>query len=497
MDLYCTRPGCIRPQNTFTDLDDVPTLKKVQQKYCTTCGMPLILDNRYLPVKLLGKGGFGTAFLARDRRTPAMRQCVVKQFQPAASLSDDQLQLAQNLFEREAIVLEQLGNAHPHIPDLYASFPLTVPSSQAGKQDEFFYLVQEFIDGQDMEQVLAQKGPLAQDEVAEILIAVLKILRFVHDNQSIHRDIKPSNVMRHQDGSIYLLDFGAVKQITKTAVGGTQGSTGIYSTGFAPPEQMAGGEVYPSTDLYALAVTCITLLTGQQPAALFDSYTTSWNWRSQVQVSDRFADILDRMLLASPNQRFQSAAEVLAAIAGKPPTSQSSVPSSSVPPSSVLPAHPSISQPSTPPSQATVSPPSPPQPTASPQPIAPSPQPSAKLSTLPTFSTLEILAGAAFAGFEGGLIAIASMSSLGIPLGAGVSLLVLAGLVFAQFYRVIEGIDLVLIAAATIAILYFFAPLRAGHPIGDILVLAGLAALVAIAATAFFRLIYNLLSRLV
>ncbi len=149
MEIYCTRPGCPRPQNFFADLDNRATLQTTQQRYCTSCGMPLILLNRYIPSRLLGRGGFGAAFLARDRYTPAMRQCVVKQFQPSGNLNPQQLRTAQELFEREAEVLEQLGSTHPQIPDLYASFSLTTPSMMPGKEDQFFYLVQEFIDGQD------------------------------------------------------------------------------------------------------------------------------------------------------------------------------------------------------------------------------------------------------------------------------------------------------------------------------------------------------------
>lgn len=152
MEIYCTRPGCPRPVNVFTDLDDNNLLKTVQQKYCTTCGMPLILIGRYLPSKLLGKGGFGAAFLARDRYTPAMRPCVVKLFQPAGDLTPQQMQVAQQLFEREGIVLEELGNAHPQIPDLLAFFPLEASSLQGNKQETYFYLVQEFIDGINLEE---------------------------------------------------------------------------------------------------------------------------------------------------------------------------------------------------------------------------------------------------------------------------------------------------------------------------------------------------------
>ncbi|MCS6812672.1 MAG: serine/threonine protein kinase, partial [Cyanobacteria bacterium] len=162
MDLYCTRPNCPRPLNRCPDLDDTQVLKTVQQKYCTACGMPLILDSRYLTLRLLGQGGFGAAFLACDRRMPNLRPCVIKQFQPPADFSPQQLAIAQDLFEREGEVLAELGNNHPQIPDLYAFFPLTVSNSLTGTNQEFFYLAQEFVDGQDLEAELAQKGKFSE-----------------------------------------------------------------------------------------------------------------------------------------------------------------------------------------------------------------------------------------------------------------------------------------------------------------------------------------------
>ncbi|MDX2097927.1 MAG: serine/threonine-protein kinase [Leptolyngbyaceae cyanobacterium bins.59] len=512
MDAYCTRPGCPRPTNFFPDLDDAQTLKTVQQKYCTSCGMPLILVGRYLPTKLLGQGGFGTAFLAIDRYSPALRQCVVKQFQPAGDLNPTQLNLARSLFEREAEVLEQLGNPHPQIPDLYASFQLTAPDPRSGKSSDFFYLVQEFIDGQNLEDEMIDRGPLPESEVVQMLIEILKVLKFVHDNHSIHRDIKPSNIMRHRNGHFYLLDFGAVKQLTK-AVGGNA-STGIYSMGYAPPEQMASSAVFPSSDLYALAVTCITLLTGQTPDRLLDAYNNRWNWRPHApQVSDRLADILDRMLLPAPNQRFQSAEEVLAALAPRKPAT---------PPPRPAPAPPSATgyQPSAPTQAqappATVPPflqtrsaqtappivPAPaPAPIASPPPATPAPTPAPtpitrSSSSIPAFSILEILAGAAFTGFEGTLIAIALTSLLKPSLiSGGLALLLLGGMVFAQSQRIIEKIDLLVLAGITLIILFFVPAMQLVNFQTTILV-AGVAACLAVAATALFRLIYNLLVRI-
>jgi serine/threonine protein kinase len=467
MEVYCTRPRCPRPQNRFADLDDQTTLKTAQQKYCTTCGMPLMLDGRYVPIKLLGRGGFGAAFLARDRRIPGMRQCVVKQFQPAGNLTSDQLQIAQQLFEREAEVLAQLGNEHEQIPDLFAFFPVTVQSLQIGQEDQFFYLVQEYIDGQNLEEELAQKGNFSETEILEVLQEILQVLKFVHHKGILHRDIKPSNIMRRRDGRLFLLDFGAVKLVTTAPAGATTASTGIYSMGFAPPEQMAGRQVYPSTDLYALAVTALTLLTGQEATQLFDAYSNQWQWRTQVNVSPNLADVLDKMLLPAANQRFQSAQDVLdALLVSKKPQI---IPPTQIPPK--------------------------PQITTSPQAAGHIPATPQRPPIIPTFSTLQLLSGAAFSGFEGALIAIAFFSFLPNPIiTLAVAALILGGLIFAQTRRWIEGKDLLIIPGISFALIFFIPLLRRGLNIQQVIILAFAAALVTIALTALFRLIYKLLS---
>ncbi|MEH2398613.1 serine/threonine-protein kinase [Nostoc sp.] len=464
MEVYCTRPRCPRPQNYFADLDDITTLKTTQQKYCTTCGMPLLLDGRYVTIKLLGRGGFGAAFLARDRRIPGMRQCVVKQFQPAGNLTLNQLQQAQIMFEREAEVLAQLGNDHEQIPDLFAFFPVIVNSLQPGQQDQFFYLVQEYIDGQNLEEELVQQGKFSEQQVLEVLQEILKVLKFVHHRGIIHRDIKPSNIMRRRDGKLFLLDFGAVKLVTNAA-SGSASSTGIYSMGFAPPEQMAGGQVFPSTDLYALAITLITLLTNQEAIQLFDAYTNQWKWRSQVTINPRLADILDKMLLPAANQRFQSAQEVLDALNSQPlaATQLNS-------PSVTLPA----------------------QPPKSSSPVVPRRPP-----TQPAFSTVELLGGAAFSGFEGALIAIALSSLVKLPIATfTVACVILGILIFAQTRRWIEKFDLLIIPTITFAIIFFLPFLQGGLGIQTVVFLSVAAGLVAISLTAVFRLIYKLLSLL-
>lgn len=454
--------------------------------------MPLILAGRYLPVRLLGQGGFGAAFLALDRFTPTMRFCVVKQFQPTGNLSDQQLAIAQGLFEREATVLEQLGNKHEQIPDLYAFFPLIVDNARTGKPDQFFYLVQEFINGKNLEQELADKGQFSEAEARFVLEEMLKVLQFVHSKGSIHRDIKPSNIMRDQEGTLYLLDFGAVKQVTAGNVPGG-GSTGIYSMGFAPPEQMTGNQVYPATDLYALAVTCLYLLTGKTADELYDPYHTAWNWRSFApKVSDRFAQILDRLLLAAPKDRYQSATEVLAAL--NAPTT---------PP-----------QPTSQGASTTLQPPKSSQPV---QPTNPRAQvaPVATKSARKSFSIVELLSSAAFTGFEGSLIWLAATSIFpGAGISAGFAGMAIASIILAQWRRMIEHWDLLIIAGLSALPFWFFPALQNAPLITQlkpalilssplfqnaffvIILIAGFVGLSLVAVTALFRLIYQVLSRL-
>lgn len=270
--------------------------------------MPLLLGGRYIVETPIARGGFGATFLARDRYTPAMKRCVVKLLQPIGFTSA-QMVVAKQMFEREATVLEDLGT-HPQIPDLLAYFEV-----QSG-QDEFFYLVQEFVDGFTLEQIVEKHGAIAEADVLEIMHSLLPVLTFIHDKGAIHRDIKPANIMvRKSDQSYFLLDFGAVKQVAGVAQG--QKSTGIFTPGYGAPEQMRGDTVFPSTDLYAFAVTCLFLLTGKEPDELFDVSYNKWQWDRFVKLSPRFNQVLRRMLESAPSDRFTSAADVIQALSSQ------------------------------------------------------------------------------------------------------------------------------------------------------------------------------------
>ncbi|GAB4377755.1 MAG: hypothetical protein Kow00121_28090 [Elainellaceae cyanobacterium] len=324
MDIYCTRPNCPDPVNTFPVVDDGTFFKAVQQRYCAACTMPLILDGRYLPQKRLGGGAFGTTFLGVDLRSAKQRHCVIKQLQLRSNLAPNQVEGVKRAFRREAEILEVLGDNHQQIPSLYAYFGLTAPAFMgSGRPDphlseteEFIYLVQEYVQGQDLDKELRRKGKFSEAEVQELMEQILPVLQFVHRHGAIHRDIKPSNMMRDRNGRLYLIDFGAVKQVT-TGVPLKSNSLVFGTLGFAPPEQIAGKQVYPSTDLYSFAVTILCLLSGQPPEALLDANGDAWNWQPYVQISDSLEQILNRMLEFIPGRRFQSAEEVISALSGK------------------------------------------------------------------------------------------------------------------------------------------------------------------------------------
>ena len=490
MELYCTRPSCPRPRNICPELDDKTTLTNIPQKFCTTCGMPLILAGRYLPIRLLGQGGFGAAFLARDRYTPALRQCVVKQFLPSGKLTPAQLRVAQDLFGREAAVLEELGERNDQIPNLFAFFPLSVPNS-SGKPDEFFYLVQEFIDGQDLEQELEAQGVFPEAKIIEILASILPVLEFVHQKGVIHRDIKPSNIMRDRHGKLYLLDFGAVKQATSGNA--PQGkSTGIYSLGFAPPEQMAGDQVFPATDLYAFAVTLLTLLTDKEPQELFDSYTSQWQWRNYAQVSDRLGLVLDKMLRPIPSERYASADAVINALAN------SSISSNPTPSPINFPATPAPVAPSITPNRSTSL-----QPPAIPAPIsATSPAPnlanSSQITRVPRFSLLETLSNSAFIGFQSPLIFVIISSLLpNSAISMGIGGMIVGGLVYLLYRKTIERWDLAIIMGITLGIILIFPTLMGILSLTNILFFSLMGGAACVAMTTIFRLIYQLISRIV
>lgn len=273
-----------------------------EAKFCQKCGSKLLLQDRYRGVKIIGQGGFGKTFLATDEAKPSKPYCIIKQSLPD-SQEPEYIEKASQLFKGEAHRLDELGD-HPQIPELLSY------CNHEGRQ----YLVQEYIEGQNLAQELESKGVFNEQEIRTFLADILSILQFIHSQQVIHRDIKPENIIRRAiDNKLVLVDFGASKEF-KTNV--KHNNSCIVGTAeYAAPEQMRGESRF-SSDLYSLGVTCLHLLTNVNPFELFSTTENDWVWRDYLAknnpISRDLALILDKLVQQATNKRYQSVEEVLA-----------------------------------------------------------------------------------------------------------------------------------------------------------------------------------------
>jgi serine/threonine protein kinase len=286
---YCLNPTCVRPENP------------PQSNFCRSCGGRLRLRDRYLAVVPIGQGGFGRTFKAIDEDKPSKPFCAIKQFFPQFQ-GTTAGQKAAELFTQEAVALEQLN--HPHIPKLLAYF-ITPDNRQ--------YLVQEFIDGQNLKAELETQGKFSVQKIVELLMTLLPTLEYVHKLGFIHRDIKPENIIRRgEDRRLYLVDFGAAK--VRNPDSQMQGTT-IGTPEFMAPEQ-AWGRAFPSSDLYSLGLMCIHLLTDVSPFTLYDDNLGTWIWRNFLSqpIDPKIGAILDKLIVHKPVERYSTAEEVLTAL---------------------------------------------------------------------------------------------------------------------------------------------------------------------------------------
>ncbi len=272
-----------------------------------------ILRSRYLIQQILGQGGFGRTYLALDQER-FNEPCVLKEF--VVPYQDGALvEKSKALFQREASILYQIQ--HPQIPRFWAAF----------EDEQRLFLVQDYVEGETYRRLLTERKQqgktFSEAEVLHFLGHMLPVLTYIHDRDIVHRDITPENIILQTqvttelDGSAMdaglpvLIDFGAVKEATShwplmsTA-------TRVGKVGYAPPEQLQTGKVYPNSDLYALAATAMALLTGKEPQSLLDSQTLSWRWQPYATISEELGRILQKMLAVYPGDRYLSASEVLA-----------------------------------------------------------------------------------------------------------------------------------------------------------------------------------------
>lgn len=276
----------------------------LQAENCSTVENEL-LTQRYLVQSLLGRGGFGVTFLARNIHLPGQPFCVVKKFAPI--FTDSKLvAIARDQFGVEALTLSRLVS-HAQIPTLLDYF----------ETEEDCYLVEEYIPGTVLSQLVTNQGKFTAVEIENFLVQMLRLLAYIHSHHLIHRDIKPQNIILCQtDRRFVLVDFGAVKDLSSTTNATKQAdySTAVGTPGFAPPEQLANYPVYAS-DLYALGMTCIYLLTSKEPGEFTtDPYTCELIWADDLEISLDLIEIINKLIQIPLTDRYQSATQVLVAL---------------------------------------------------------------------------------------------------------------------------------------------------------------------------------------
>jgi serine/threonine protein kinase len=252
-------------------------------------------ESHYQLKQKLGQNAGRQTWLAEDLATQPAEAVIVKFLAFGDQVQWDDLKL----FEREADVLKQLN--HPRIPKYRDYFSID-------DRILWFALVQQFIPGSSLKDLLNQRQKFSEEQVRRITTDVLEILIYLHSiiPPVLHRDIKPSNLILSEDKQVYLVDFGAV-QDRATAQGATFTVVGTY--GYAPMEQF-GGRAVPASDLYALGATLIHLVTGTAPADL-PQRNMRIQFSDRTTLSPHFIRWLEALTEPDVDQRVKTASQAL------------------------------------------------------------------------------------------------------------------------------------------------------------------------------------------
>jgi serine/threonine-protein kinase len=267
-----------------------------------------ILQNKYCILEILGQSTFSETLLAKDQSSLSSRRYVIKKFRPI--LGNPQVQETKFLFQKEANILKRLSGKNHQIPRLYEHFMI----------GEDFYLVREWINGITLKQKVEQQGEIPETEVKQILISILAVLKYIHSYGIVYRQLKPRNIILRQDilSSQFTktkhlpvpIYFGGVKEL---AIESQLNQPSLHE--YSSPEHKQGKSIYAS-DLYSLGLTAIYLLTGKTPSQLtWDSKRNQYLWQPEdFNLQTNLARVINRAICLNPQERFESADEMLKAL---------------------------------------------------------------------------------------------------------------------------------------------------------------------------------------
>jgi len=261
-------------------------------KFCNFPSIGKILNKRYIPVKGISSGGFGTVYLACDLNLPGKVWAIKEMHE------EGEMEIMEKSFHDEARILASLE--HPRIPGVSDFFV----------EKKKLYLVLAYIEGDTLKNLLSnlKEGEyIAEDKVIEWALCICSVLEYLHSRPSpvIFRDLKPSNIMLTEDEDIKLIDFG----IAKVFEGPRSETTKciLLSEGYAPPEQWMG-KTEPASDIYALGTTLYHILSGIHPKTVCPNFPPPEKFRPDL--NQGLSEIISKALKPAVKDRFQSIKEM-------------------------------------------------------------------------------------------------------------------------------------------------------------------------------------------
>lgn len=249
-----------------------------------------IIDSKYEILKLLNTGGMNSAiYLALDKKLN--RQWAIKKVRKSSSQTTSMLMA-------EASIMKNLD--HPMLPRIVG----------IEEDPKFFYIIMDFVQGENLKTVVASSGPQAQDTVVSWGVKLCDVLTYLHGKGIVYRDMKPANIMLSPDGNIKLIDFGIAREYKENA---SEDTTALGTEGYAAPEQYEGkGQTDARTDVYGMGITLFQLLTGVNPSSYQENI---FSIRLQ---NPNLSSGLDKIILKctnkDPKKRYQSTEELKKAL---------------------------------------------------------------------------------------------------------------------------------------------------------------------------------------
>jgi serine/threonine-protein kinase len=287
-----------------------PRCHKTNQQganFCIHCGFSVILNDGaprgepiYWITRIIKQGGQGSVFQGIDQEGNIY---AIKEMRDRFTDPKERVE-AMRRFDAEAEILQRLS--HPRVPRVYSHF------TDEGRH----YLTMDFVQGEDLEHVFAQRGAIPEHEVLGWAEQICDVLEHLHGEGLVYRDVKPSNIMLDQHGDIKLVDFGIAKILKPSERGGTQ----IGTPGYAPPEQYQGLAT-PASDIYALGATLHHLLTGRDPTEE-PPFSFPPAHTVHTGISQRTSDALERALQMQPEARYPTVRAFRAALLEPQPAPQ-------------------------------------------------------------------------------------------------------------------------------------------------------------------------------